>query len=331
MLGIILQLITGWSIQISIAVCLVLSIVYLFKGGLKADVNVNVFEFIMMYVGFAIILPFCFSKIGGFNVLAEKLPGEHLTVSGGNSISYILVWFVIGSWALVDPSFHQRCYAAESQSVAKKGVLISLLFWFIFDFMTITAGLYARVFLPGLQEPPMAYPLLADSILPVIAKGVFFTGMIATVMSTLHSYIFVSAATFGNDIISRIKDKKDILNKYSKIGILVTSIISVIISLYFPSVVQIWYMIGTLCIPPLLISIITSYFEKLQVKSIYIFLAMIASFGVSFASFLIGQFSSINGGGNYLFGLEPMYPGLIAALGIYITGVIEKNLHTAKA
>ena len=330
MLGIILQLITGWSIQISILVCLILGIVYLFKGGLEADVKVNIFEFVMMYVGFAIILPFCFSEIGGFGVLAEKLPEGHLTLTGGNSLSYILVWFLIGSWALVDPTFHQRCYAAENQSTAKKGVLISLLFWFIFDFFTITVGLYAKVFLPDLKEAPMAYPVLADTILPVVAKGVFFTGMIATVMSTLHSYIFVSATTFGNDIVSRIRNHKDVLNNYSKLGILVTSVISVIISFYFPSVVQIWYLIGSLCIPPLLISIITSYFEKLQVKPYYIFCSMLASFTISLASFLIGQFNKIEGTPNYLLGLEPMYPGLIAGLGIYFTGLIDKNFNKAK-
>lgn len=325
MLGIILQLITGWSIQVSILVCLVLSIVYLFKGGLKADVNVNMFEFIMMYVGFAIILPFCFMKIGGFEVLSQKLPQEHLTITGGNSVAYILVWFLIGSWSLVDPTFHQRCYAAESQNTAKKGVLISLLFWFVFDFLTITVGLYARVFLPDLKEAPMAYPVLADSILPSIVKGIFFTGMIATVMSTLHSYIFVSAATFGNDIVARLRQEKDILNKYSKLGIIVTSVISIIVSLYFPSVVQIWYLIGTLCIPPLLISIITSYFSKLQVKPIFILYSMIASFVISFTSFILGQFNTINGVPAYLFGIEPMYPGLIAGLGIYFIGLLNKN------
>lgn len=330
MLGIILQLITGWSIQISILVCLLLSIVYLFKGGLKADVNVNIFEFVMMYVGFAVILPFCFSKIGGFGFLADNLPAEHLTITGGNSLPYILVWFLIGSWSLVDPTFHQRCYAAENPSTAKKGVLISLLFWFIFDFFTITVGLYARVFLPDLKEPPMAYPLLADSILPIIVKGVFFTGMIATVMSTLHSYIFVSATTFGNDIVSRIKNQKDVLNKYSKLGIIVTAVISLVISFYFPSVVQIWYLIGTLCIPPLLISIITSYFEKLQVKSFYIFSSMLASFVISLSSFLTGQFNQIDGSPVFPLGWEPMYPGMIAGLGIYFIGLLEKNLNRVK-
>jgi len=325
MLGLITQLVTGWPIQISIVVSLALGVVYLFKGGLKADVNVNIFEFIMMYVGFAVIIPFCFIKIGGFDVLIQQLPAQHLTITGGNSIAYILVWFVIGSWALVDPTFHQRCYAAQSQSVAKKGVLISLLFWFIFDFMTITAGLYARVHLPDLQEPPMAYPLLADSILPAIAKGAFFTGMIATVMSTLHSYIFVSGVTFGNDILSRIRNKKDVLNNYSKIGIIVTSVISLIITFYFVSVVQIWYLIGTLCIPPLLISVISSYFDKLHVKPSFIFYSMIGAFSISLVSFLAGQYNMINGAPSYLFGLEPMYPGLILGLGIYFIGLITKS------
>lgn len=325
MMGIILQLITGWSIQISILVCLVVSVIYLFKGGLKADVNVNIFEFVIMYLGFAIILPFCFMKIGGFGVLAEKLPPEHLSVTGGNSFSYIIVWFLIGSWSLVDPTFHQRCYAAENENTAKKGVLISLLFWFVFDFLTVTAGLYAKVFLPDLKDAPMAYPLLADSILPSVAKGIFFTGMIATVMSTLHSYIFVSAATFGNDIIGRMKSKTDTMNKFSKLGIIVTSVISIVISFYFPSIVQIWYLIGTLCIPPLLISVVSSYFEKLNINSTYVLLSMMISFLISLVSFLTGQFNQVNGNPLYLFGIEPVYPGLIAGLGIYFIGLLVKN------
>ncbi len=105
----------GVSLSIGMAISLVLSIAYLFKGGFRADVRVNVLEFILMFVGFGLILPFCFSTLGGFDFLQSRLPPQDLTITGGNSLQYILVWFFIGSWVLIDPSFHQRCYAAKNK------------------------------------------------------------------------------------------------------------------------------------------------------------------------------------------------------------------------
>jgi solute:Na+ symporter, SSS family len=322
MLGILTQLIFGWSLNISMLFCLIISIAFLFKGGLTADVRVNVFEFIIMFAGFGVILPFCFLKLGGFDYLSSNLPATHTNLTGGNTIGYIMVWFFIGTWALVDPGFHQRCYAAKNESVAKKGVLVSLIFWFIFDFMTTLTGLYAYVHIKNLDNPAMSYPLLANEILPPLAKGFFFLGMVATIMSTLHSLLFISAATLGKDIICRIRNIKDEKNKLTQLGILITSIFSILIAILIPSVVQIWYTIGSLTIPSLLIGLISSYSKKLIIDKSFIFWAMIVSFLFSFTSFIFGNISILGNKPEYFFGIEPLYPGLFAGLIIYGTGFV---------
>ena len=102
-------------------------------------------------------------------------------------IHFTLAWFLIAIWTLVDPGFYQRCYAAIYERVAKYGILISILFWLIFDFMTITAGLYSRAIFPELEQPLMAYPVLAEVVLPKVAKGLLYIGMLATIMSTLNT------------------------------------------------------------------------------------------------------------------------------------------------
>ncbi len=325
MLGILTQLIFGWSLLSSMIVVLIFSVVYLFKGGLTADVRVNVLEFILMFAGFGIILPFCFLKLGGLDFLTSNLPSTHMNLTGGNSLQYIIVWFFIGAWALVDPSFHQRCYAAKSESTARNGIFISLIFWFIFDFLTTTSGLYAAAHIKGLENPAMSYPLLADEILPTVAKGFFFIGMIATIMSTLHSYIFISATTLGKDIICKIKNITDEKNSYTKLGIVITSIISVLIVILIPSVVEIWYTIGSLIIPALIISVVSSYSDKLTIDKVWIFAAMTASFIVSFSSFLCGNFNKFAEQPVYLFNIEPIYPGLVLGLIIYLIGYILRN------
>jgi SSS family solute:Na+ symporter len=314
MLGLLTSMVFGFPLWVSMIITLVFSIVYLFKGGLNADVRVNVFEFILMFLGFGIIIPFCYFKFGGADYLNTNLPASHLSMTGGNSVTYILVWFFIGAWAIVDPGFHQRCYAAKDENTAKKGIFISLIFWFIFDAMTTITGLYAVSSLKNIQDPAMSYPLLAESILPQFAKGFFFIGMLATIMSTLHSNLFISATTLGKDIIQRLKNSKDVENNYSKLGIVITSLVSLLIAILVPSVVQIWYLVGSLTIPSLLIGVVSSYFKVLQIGRKWIFSAMIVSFLFS----LIWVIFSIGF-------IEPMYPGLISGLMVYLFGRFFKN------
>jgi len=315
MLGLITSMVFGFPLWISMILTLIISVIYLYKGGLNADVKVNIFEFFIMFLGFGVIIPFCFKEFGGFNYLTDNLQSKQLSLTGGNSISYILVWFFIGAWAIVDPTFHQRCYAAKSESTAKKGIFISLIFWIIFDTMTTITGLYAAASIKGLENPSMSYPQLAEKILPPFAKGFFFIGMIATIMSTLHSNLFISATSLGKDIFSKIFNKSDNNNILSKYGIIITSLVSLLIAILIPSVVGIWYLVGSLTIPPLLIGVVSSYFDVLIIKKNWIFSAMIVSFIFSFIwiIFKIGF-------------IEPMYPGLISGIIVYLIGKYKSKV-----
>jgi SSS family solute:Na+ symporter len=322
-MGILISLLFTVKLLTAMIFALLVSVLYLIKGGLRADVRVNMFEFIIMFVGFGIILPFCFNTLGGFEYLDSRLPEADLKLIGNSTLQYFLVWFFLGSWVLVDPSFHQRCYAAKRKSTPKIGILISLGFWILFDFMTTTAGLYSKAFfLNDLKDPILSFPAIAEKVLPPIAKGVFYVGMIATVMSSLHSYIFISATTFGRDIMSRIMNREDTDNKFNKIGLLVSAVLSLLLAYAIPSVVNIWYTVGTLVVPALLIGVISAYFDKLKVQSKFIYAAMISSFLVSLVSFVIGALSKTS---TYPFGVEPMYPGLIIGLIIYLIGYSQKS------
>jgi SSS family solute:Na+ symporter len=325
MLGIIFQLIFKTSLFVSMLICILISISFLYKGGLNADVKVNILEFIMMYLGFGIILPFCFMTYGGPHFLTDNLKPEFLILTGGKSAQFIIVWFFIGLWAIVDPTFHQRCYAAKSEKTARTGVFISLIFWIIFDLMTTTAGLYAAGSIKHLDNPAMSYPILADNVLPQVAKGFFYVGMLATILSTLHSNLFISATTIGRDIIGNLRNgKADDKNYYSKLGIIIASVVSLCIPLFIPSVVDMWYSFGTITIPGLLVAVVSSYFLKLKINSIFILVSMIGSASVSLIWLLIGIFNKSSEGNIYPYGIEPLYPGLIVGMLFYFIGFVIK-------
>ena len=101
---------------------------------------------------------------------------------------------------MVEPSFYQRVFAARSPSVARSGVIVSVGLWALFDFFSIGCGLAARVLLPGLEDPLAAYPALAEMVLSPWMAAVFTLALFATVMSTLDSYLFLSATTIGHDV-----------------------------------------------------------------------------------------------------------------------------------
>jgi SSS family solute:Na+ symporter len=356
MLSIFLQMLFGWSLLVSFVVTAAVSVSYLFFGGFHSDVDTDVVEFVFMFLGFAIIIPFCVSMFGGWSFLETHLPPLHLTWHGGNSMQYILVWFFIALWTLVDPAFHQRCYAAKDGRTAQKGILVSILFWLVFDFLTATAGLYARAAIPNLDEPMKAYPMLAETVLPPIAKGLFYVGMLATIMSTLNTLAFVSAQTLGWDIVQRcgmwdvsfrfpvfgflfrvlgfkikdsgfriqdssIEQNEKIENPKSSIplirfGLIVSFIISVLIATLVPSVVKIWYTIGTVVIPGLLVPLVSSYFERLKISSRFAFLSMLFGWLTSVLWLMMGT------DGVYPLGVEPMYPGLMVSVGLWGVGKV---------
>jgi SSS family solute:Na+ symporter len=243
-------------------------------------------------------------------------------------VQFILVWFMIALWTLVDPSFHQRCYAAKSGTTARNGILLSIPFWFVFDAMTATTGLYARAAIPGIDQPVMAFPVFAERVLPPVAKGLFYVGMLATVMSTLNTMTLISATSLGRDIVWRLKGGgESVVNRYTRWGLLITSIVSIVLCILVPSVIGLWYVIGTAIIPGLLIPLVTSYFERWRVGAGYAFAAMLSGWTVSTVWLVFGWSESLGGSAHYPLGIEPMFPGLVVSALVWGTGRLRGTHH----
>ena len=62
-------MVTGWTPLLCILLGTFVTTVYLAFGGFRSDVYTDVFEFILMFLGFAIILPFAYDKFGGWEFI----------------------------------------------------------------------------------------------------------------------------------------------------------------------------------------------------------------------------------------------------------------------
>ena len=324
MIANLLSLIFNIALFPSLLIGVLLSAVYLFKGGYKSDLFTDAFEFFVMFLGFIIIIYIANQSFGGVDYLEKNLPGSHLKLTGNTSVAFITVWFLIALWTFTDPGFHQRCYAAKTGNVARNGIIISVLLWAVFDFLTTTTGLYARAALPNLNNPIYAFPLLAEKLLGPGIKGIFYAALFATILSTLNSYIFLSATTFGRDFLFPLKpesNEKD-LTHYTRLGLVVTIIISVPIAYYVKSIIQLWYLIGSICIPGIILLIIGTYYPKMKVNKSFalaeIIVGIVGSAGWFFIRANFFENSSLNV-------IEPMIVGLFFSFGIHIAGIINRQ------
>ena len=316
-IGILLEYTIGIPFLWALILATLFSLIYIWKGGFGAIVRTDIFQFVLMFGGFILLILFAWIKIGSPLEIIKQLPAEHLSPTGGNSIQYIFVWFFIAMWTFIDPGFYQRCAAAKSSKVAQKGIIISVLFWFVFDSLTLTSGLYARILLPQGQGL-FAFPALGQALLPPLFYGLFITGLLATIMSTIDSLGFISAFTFGRDIVGRIKNKNGIDNSTSLIrfGLIIMAIIAIVLAYSFPSVVKLWYLLGSIIVPGLLIPFLLTL-TKLRLRNWQGQFLLLIPVIISIIWFIMNSIFQ-----NFSLKIEPFYPGIISSIFLFVSFVI---------
>ncbi|QQS38181.1 MAG: sodium:solute symporter family protein [Ignavibacteriales bacterium] len=323
MVSSLLSLVTGISLEFCLLISLILSLSYIIFGGFKSTVYTDVMQFFVMFIGFGVLFFVALTDYGGLSFIKSNVPEGHLTASGDLPPFVMIVWFLIALWTFADPGFHQRCYAAKTGKIASKGILISIIFFALFDLLTTTSGLYAKAIILDLDQPMLAYPMLAEKILSPGLKGLFYAALFATIISTLNSFLFLSGTTIGRDFIFQFTHEKSELELryFTIIGLIISSIIAFILSNVISSVIQIWYTLGSLCIPGILIGVISSYYPKLKISSSMMVIEMIAAVSSSILWLILqDKFPEES----TLSLVEPMLIGLLAAIVIHTIGLTSR-------
>ncbi|MEZ4386139.1 MAG: sodium:solute symporter family protein [Candidatus Krumholzibacteriia bacterium] len=317
MLGVLVQLATGWPLWVGVLLGTVLSVGYVFRGGLSAVVATDKVQFVLMFAAFLVLVPVCAVKYGGLGWLRAHVPTTHFAADGGLGWQAVLVWYAIAAATLTEPAFYQRCYAAVDERTARTGILVSLGFWVLFDVLTTTAGLYARAVLPDLPHPVAAFPELAAAALPQVWQGLFMVGLLATIMSTVDSYAFLAAVTLGRDLVRRrqqpegtLLGAEDVANLRSvRWALAATAALAMGLALWSGSVVELWKTLGSIGTPVLLLPLLLGhlgYGAASGADRRRVWLGMALAGAVSGAWMLLGR-------GVPFLGIEAIFPGLVVS------------------
>lgn len=255
-LGLFLNIIFGISIWQGMILGTLFTCLYTAWGGFKSVVFADVIQFVVMCAAILLVVLFSLGQFGGVAFLKAHLPPTHFSLTGGTSWLSTLIWGFIALATLIDPSFYQRCFAAKSPQVVKKGILISTLIWFCFDICTTAGSLYARALLPHAQ-PSEAYFFYAVQLLPSGLKGFFVAGILAIILSTLNSFLFIAANTLSFDLLRKHFSNVILSNRIAlfAVGILA----AVMAQLFQGSFREIWLTLGSYFSACLLVPILAGY------------------------------------------------------------------------
>ena len=200
-LGTIFHTIIGTSVTLGIVIGMIFILVYSTAGGMWADVQTDVLQFVMLGVFLPVALILGIREAGGVDELVASLPDGHLELFGAYDVMAFLgifLGFLLGECLI--PPYTQRAFSAPDASHARKGYALAGVFGFFFYFVSASLGLVALVLFPDIASD-QALPTIVSEVLPIGIAGLVAAALLAVVMSTADSLLNSATVVFANDIV----------------------------------------------------------------------------------------------------------------------------------
>jgi len=237
-LGILIQLFFNITLPCAIIIGVSFVVVYSFFGGLRSVIYSDLVQLGFMLFGLISVVGFSMYSFGGIKFLTTALPATHFSFTGNHNLNTTLVWiFIACATTFINPTFYHRCFAAKSDKVAIYGILGATAFWVIIDLCTTLGGMYAKAVIPN-ADPTNGYLIYSLQLLPNGWKGLFLASLLATVLSTLDSFLLLASSILFYDfpIFDRFmifKRHKLSLHTKHNLSLILVGIITTVLAIHF--------------------------------------------------------------------------------------------------
>lgn len=291
-IGVIIHLVAGLPLWVGVLLGAVVVVIYTWTGGLWAVTMTDFFQFISMMVCTGLALIIAWRAIGGYeNVYRgivsfveimeydppyEEAAGYFFKPGAGYLTPWTLVAYSLTALSvLCEPAFFQRIFASAGPKEVKKAFLAGVPMWLAFDWVTTFLGICAAAAV-GLGTLPIlegreALFAVCGQYLPVGLMGLFTAGVLACAMSTADSYFLVSGGVIGYDLYKGIfkpDATPEKVKRMTKIGVVISAIISIILSFSIDSIIGLWTFQATFILSVTLVPVYFGTFSRKAPKKI---------------------------------------------------------------
>ncbi len=269
----------GLPYWITVIILGVGTLIYLMLGGFKAVIKTDFLQFLIMTFVFVFLLltinigeyvpqQFDFGALGGFATISFLVMG---------------IFVVFGS-----ADIWQRLFATKSISTARKASYLAAVLFIIFGIALTFVGLAAKNNFPNINSSEALYYGFFQ-LLPTHLLGLAIVVILAAIMSTIDTELFVLSSSVAKDFSYRRKKISDEqIAKIIRKSLIVLAFLSMAVAIFVSEILLVLFGLISLilCVSP---SIIASLFWKLKNKAV--FLSMIGGVAALIILILIGKFN----------------------------------------
>jgi SSS family transporter len=205
-MGIVLQVVLGWSLLACILFSSVVVVIYTILGGMWSISITDFLQTITIIVGLVILAVIMFNQVGGIEPLTANLPDGFFRfypeTSFKSYVEYVAAWITIGLGSIPQQDVFQRVMAAKSAKVAVRASLLSSFMYLTIALIPLFIGLCGHILYPDLGgDSQMIIPTMVMLHTGLPIQILFFGALVSAILSSTSSAVMASAAVLGENVI----------------------------------------------------------------------------------------------------------------------------------
>lgn len=311
----ILNLTIGISLTGGILISWILLTSKTYFGGMKSVIWQDAFHGVIQTLGIFVLFIVVYIISGGWEQIsnnASLLDESHkLNILGISPTEVFVYLLTIGAYQFVRQDLWQRYWAAGSKKVAIRGYWISIILAFLTGAFAVMIGAISKYGLDlGNVNPAHSYYAIIGQVFNFPMIIIMIITLLATVISTADSFFMAGASSIVNDLI-RPRLKKTIdktLLAYSRLSVIIVSIIALLLALYIPQLVNLWVTGTAMLVSGLLAPIVFGLFWEKTTE--------IAGVIAMWTGLIIAVLWQLFG---HPFGIHPVFIGLPSSIFLIIS------------
>lgn len=225
------------SVELAIGCAAGFTMLYTMFGGLLADAFNDVIQGVVVAVGLSVVLGgvlIALHNDGGVGaVLSDVGPISLLPPSGAYSWALLEEWMIPICGSVIATELVGRIIATRTPDVARRSSYLAGVMYIAIGMIPLAIGVLGQRIVPGLTEPEMVIPAVAQALLPTIFFAVFAGSLVAAILSTVDSTLLVSSGLLSHNLIVPIFGVTDERTKVriARAGVLAFGTIALVLAI----------------------------------------------------------------------------------------------------
>ena len=243
-------------------------VVYSTAGGLLAVMHTDIYQFVVLFIGFLITLALCVPDIiGSWSEIATQIPSEFFQAEGGKGWVFLITTFIaffVGE--TFGPAYVTRyCVGTNIREtkigIAGVGIFLGLTFPIIIFFI----ALYARIQFPAIDSQ-QALPMVIQQLNHPIVAGLIIAALLSAVMSSADSALNSATAIFVKDLFEHqfgwTKKGDRYLLKLARICTAILGITAMLVAIILPDIIGLLLFTYHIWAPAIILPVVVGAVSK---------------------------------------------------------------------